>query len=35
MSQSDEYKIYRDIVRRCEDPRRKGYKHYGGCRDKM
>ena len=30
MSQSDEYKIYRDIVRRCEDPRRKGYKHYGG-----
>lgn len=29
LSKSSEYKIYRDIKRRCEDPRRESYKHYG------
>lgn len=30
LSQSDEYKIYKDIVRRCTEQGRKSYANYGG-----
>lgn len=30
MSNSPEYKIFKDIKRRCEEPNRKSYKNYGG-----
>jgi hypothetical protein len=30
MASSSEYTIWHDMIRRCEDPRRKDYPRYGG-----